>query len=408
MNILIIGGSGNSPSANSVCVKNMAQEFIRRGYKVWNLASGNDCTKTAGEIGGAELWQISESWYSGFAKRAAKDPALLRTLWFKLVSVVRHFFLLFTYPMAEPLRSRKILSKARELVRNHDISLVIAINNGYSNLYAGMKLKQLYGDKIKVVSYHLDLRTANMSPMAVVRSYVFKRALQSMVEESKVVDRILIPYSGEKEAEQVDGIMLEKLRFVGFPVFIEADKAEACDLPFEEEAINVSYIGTLSANNRDPRYILSLLEQVSNQTGQKVVVHFWGNAGEMTEALLASPVAKYYGPVDNRYVRYILDHSDFLLNIGNAIAYNMLPSKVFGLFATGKPIINVITHPKDSTRPYFERYNHCIDIMECNKSVVDIRLLAERMEEMLNKPLREVTGLFDDFNPETICNEILK
>ena len=56
MNILIIGGSGNAPSANSVCVRNMAQEFIRKGHKVWNLAAWDICVTKPGDIGGAELW----------------------------------------------------------------------------------------------------------------------------------------------------------------------------------------------------------------------------------------------------------------------------------------------------------------------------------------------------------------
>lgn len=407
MNILIIGGSGNAPSANSVCVRNMAQEFIRRGHKVWNLASGDECVSKPGEIGGAELWQVPETWYSEYAKRVSHKPTRLRMLCFKVVSAMRHLLLLITFPMAEPSRSRKVLRRARELVRKNDIRLVVAINNGYSNIWSGMMLKRQYKEDIKVVSYHLDLRTANVNTSAAVRNYVKKHALKSMVEESRVVDRILIPYSGKEDAEQVEGIALEKLHFVGFPVFIEEGKGEPCDLPFEEDVINISYIGTLSLDNRDPRYVLSLLEQVAAQTGRKVMVHVWGNVGEMENSLYESPVAIYHGTVENRYVHYIQENSDFLLNIGNAIAYSMLPSKVFGLFATGKPIINVITHPKDATLPFFERYNHSIDIREYCRSVEDANMLAKAMVQMLNTPPCDAVGLFDDFTPETICEEIL-
>ena len=408
MNILIIGGSGNAPSANSVCVRNMAQEFTSRGHKVWNLASGKTCVSEPGEIGGAELWQIPETWYSEYAKRTSHYSTKVRMLWFKIVSAARHLLLLITYPMTEPIRSRKVLRQARELVRKNDIQLVVSVNNGYSNIWSGMQLKRLYKEGIKVVSYHLDLRTANINTSAAVRNYVYKHALKSMAKESCVVDKILIPYSGKESAEQVTGIAKKKLRFVGFPVFIEGEKDEPCDLPFEEGVINISYIGTLSERNRDPRYVLSLLEQVSKQKNWVLMVHFWGDVGEFGQTLAHSPVASYHGTVENRYVRYIQNHSDFVLNIGNAVAYNMLPSKVFGIFATGKPIINIITNPKDATIPFFARYNHSIDVKEYSKSKEDAFLLASELERMQAMPLRDASTLFDDFKPQTICDVILE
>lgn len=408
MNILIIGGSGNAPSANSVCVRNMAQEFIRQGHKVWNLAAGDDCVNKPGDIGGAELWQIPEGWYGRYAKRILLHPSPLKRLFFKVVSAIRHLLLLFSFPITEPLRSRRLLNKARALVKEHNITLVVAIYNCYENIYSGMMLKKQYKDRIKVVSYHLDLRTANTNTSAAVRNYVHRHALRSMVEESRVVDNILIPYSGQSDAEKVEGILMDKLLFVGFPVFINEGPVEKCELPFEKGVINISYIGTLSKDNRNPRYVLKLLEQVVVQTGQKVMVHFWGNVGDAKITLEDSSIATYHGTIENRYVRFIMDNSDFLLNIGNTIAYDMLPSKVFGIFATGKPIINVITHPLDATLTYFERYNHSINLKEYSPSSEDVKILADGMKRMMDKPLRETTGLFEDFKPKTICDVILK
>ena len=407
MNILIIGGSGNAPSANSVCVRNMARVFVSRGHKVWNLASGEECIKKPGNIGGAELWQIPRTWYAKFAKSTKQNPTFLKVLFFKIISALRHLILLFIYPTAEPIRSIKVFKKARRLVQDNNIHLVLSIYNNYTNIYCGMMLKRMYRDKIKSVSYHLDLRTENINASAAVRNYVHKHAMKSIVEESNVVDRILIPYSGQSDAERVKDIALNKIVFVGFPVFINEGNEETCKLPFDSGFINISYIGTLSKENRNPRYFLSLLSSIAEQTDIKLMVHFWGKTGGLETILNESPVATYHGTVENQYVRYILDHSDFVLNIGNAIAYNMLPSKIFGIFATGKPIINMITHPKDATRPYFERYNHSIDINEYSMSKDDANTLAAGILKMKNLPLRDVTGLFDDFKPETICDFIL-
>lgn len=407
MRILIIGGSGNAPSANSVCVRNMAREFVSQGHKVWNLAAGDECVTKAGDIGGAELWQIPEGWYAKFTKRAVKRPTVLRIIYFKLVSLIRHLVLMVIFPMTDPLRSWEVLKKAKVLVKDNDINIVVAIYNGYENIYSGMKLKRMFKDKLKVVSYHLDLRTSNTNTSQAVRKYVYQHALASIVKENKVVDKILIPYSGQTDMEQIQGVKIKKIKYVGFPVFIEGDR-ESCKLSFDKGAINISYIGTLSSENRNPCYVLTLLEKVSNKINKKIIVHFWGNVSGLENELKKSPVAIYHGTVDNKYARYILDSSDFLLNIGNTLTYNMLPSKVFGLFATGKPIINVINHPQDACLPFFERYNHSIDLKGYCPSHEDFTKLGEGIIKMLDQPLRVVNGMFDDFKPRTICEEILR
>ena len=47
--------------------------------------------------------------------------------------------------------------------------------------------------------------------------------------------------------------------------------------------------------------------------------------------------------------------ADILLNIGNSIS-NMVPSKIFDYFATGKPIVNVQKIENSPDMEYFEKY----------------------------------------------------
>lgn len=395
MNVLFIGGNGNHTNANTVCVNNMAREMQRCGHKVCVLAMGD------------EPGQIPDSYYGKLKVRAANNRKLLIRLWLKLVDVVRHIVLIPFYPDVAPLRSRKVARKADEIVQKNDINLVVAVFNVYENIYAGIQLKKKYGKGIKVVTYHLDLRTSSVNPSKVIRKYIYRHALASLIAENKVVDKMLIPYSGKNDIEKLKGMMMSKVKYVGFPVFIENDEFEKCDLSFEKDAVNITYIGSLSSDNRNPGYVLSLLEQVEKKLGRKVMVHVWGDVSGVKQILEDSKVARYHGKIDNRYVRYIMNNSDFLLNVGNAITYTMLPSKVFRMFATGKPIINVITHPQDATLPYFERYGHSIDVKEYHKTENDAMDLADGMSEMLKAPLIDCGGRFDDFKPETICKIIM-
>lgn len=395
MIILFIGGNDSMANANSVCVNNMAREMLSRGHKVWVLAMGD------------KPGQVPDTYYGKLKLRVANDSTLFLRLWFKVFGLMRHIFLLPFYPDVAPCRSRKMARKAEDLVRENNIDLVVAVFNVYENIYAGMHLKKKFGERIKVVSYHLDLRTSSVNPSKLIRNYIYKHALASLKKENMIVDKMLIPYSGQKDLEKLGGLDMNKVHFVGFPVFIDDNEFEKCELPFETDVINITYIGSLSSDNRNPSYILKLLEQAQEILGRKLMVHVWGDVADVGQILADSQVATYHGMIENRYARYIMDNSDFLLNIGNAVTYSMLPSKVFGMFATGKPIINVITHPADATLPYFERYNNSIDVREYQKTQTDATVLANGISKMKDAPLKENNGLFDDFKPETICEIIM-
>lgn len=408
MNILIIGGSGDSHLPNSVCIKNMTSEFVSKGNKVWILAGGNDYVNSPGILEGAELWQVPVDYYSKLTMSLSRNPTFLKRLWYSVFSVLRHVVLLFCFPTTNPIRSRKLLKKARMIVKDNNINLVIATFLYFENIYAGLQIKKQYQDKIKVVSYHLDLRTASASPNVYLRKYIRMRALHSMIKESRIVDKILVPYSGKNDVEDIKGIDLKKIKFIGFPVFIKGDYSNNCSLPFVDDAINISYMGSLSFDNRNPLPFLPLLEETSARIGKKIMIYFWGNCDGMESQINASPIASYQGIIDNKYASYIMENSDFLLNVGNKISFDMIPSKIFSMFATGKPIINLVLHPKDATVPYFKRYRHCINLDMYEMKGSEVSSLVKGVSKFYNTPIIDCEEEFNDFKPAYICDEILK
>ena len=400
---LFIGGSDNS-SANTICISNMAKEMVSRGYRVFIVSAGKEYVRKPNDLNGIEVWQVPDSFYTSFARYSKTHPSLFNKTLCQIIQIFRHILLLPFYPITSLSRTRKVLNRSKELVEKNDIHLIIATFNSYENIYSGLMIKKMYGDRVRVVSYHLDLRTVTINNSSIIRRYVYTHSCSSIVKECHIVDKLLIPYSGRQDIENIRDIETDKIYYVGFPVCIVQTDGDKCELPFEKEAINISYIGTLSSNNRDPRKILFLLEQISKLISRRILVHIWGNIGDIKDVLDSSPVVRYHGIINNNYVRYVQDHSDFLLNIGNSLAYSMLPSKIFGMFATGKPIINIITNPQDTTIPYFNIYSNSINIKEYDESSIDVHQIAEEINAALGKPLRSIDGLFEDFKPDTICN----
>lgn len=407
MNILFIGGQGRTSDANGVCIRNMVKEMVARGHVVWVLAMGNSYSVVETEQDGASITEVPMSLFWRLSKRNENSGNIFFHLLFRGLVFFRHLLLLFVYPHTAPFRSLRVARIAKKLVKDNEIELVVTTFCPYENIYAGLQLKKKYGDGVRVVSYHLDLRTGSQNSSRLVREYIYKHSLKSLKKESIAVDLLMIPYPGQKEIESIKTIPSGKVKYVGFPVFIDDNCVKPYDLPFDFKEINICYVGTLYMGNRDPRYILSLIEQVVQEVDMKIKVHFWGDMREFESILSDSPIAIYHGMIDNSFVRFIMDNSDFLLNVGNAITYDLLPSKVFGMFATGKPIINVIAHPKDATLPYFARYNYSVDVKEYEKSPEDKEKLKDFIVANKRASRRVSVGLFDDFTPKKICDIIL-
>ena len=60
----------------------------------------------------------------------------------------------------------------------------------------------------------------------------------------------------------------------------------------------------------------------------------------------------------------LLKRADLLLNITNKNTINMLPSKIFQLFAAQKPILNFVKNRNDCSLPYFKKSMVTFNIYE--------------------------------------------
>ncbi len=149
-----------------------------------------------------------------------------------------------------------------------------------------------------------------------------------------------------------------KVQAYDFPTFGEkavGDCAPAFD--FAEGGINLLFCGTIDDAFRSPRYLLEtcvpLFARLPN-----LRLYFLGS---LTSAVLTEFATQYpdhvilHPIVESDVAAKTIAQADMLLNIGNNIT-NMMPSKIFDYFATGKPIVNVQKIEHCPARPYFEQY----------------------------------------------------
>lgn len=200
-----------------------------------------------------------------------------------------------------------------------------------------------------------------------------------------------------------------KLCALDFPTFGEKEVGDACPaFAFDAANINLLFCGTLDDAFRSPAYFLQsctpLFARLPN-----LRLYFLGN---LASAVLDDYAARYpaqmvlHPLVESEVAARTIADADILLNIGNSIT-NMMPSKIFDYFATGKPIVNVQKIEHCPARPYFEQYPLQLTLDEFAGTAATDALgafLAEAHGKQL--PFAEVLPLYQTATPQHVATAL--
>lgn len=403
MKILIVYcGHDDSSSANGVCVWNIAKELKRRGHEVlaiWQFTK--DCF-TEFEKNGVRCYGIRESWYYKLTQWQKKHNGFLARLFYKFVSFLRLFYVMPLYPNVSPWVALKCRFLANRIVKRNQIDRVLGIYMPYEAIETSLHLKRKYKNKLFVTNYHLDLIGSPINTNRFVRNYKLWKGNRAIKRELSTIDRMILPMSAKNICKDT------KIRYVDFPLFVRHQQFEPCNFVFPDYSINITYVGSLDSSNRNPLYTLTLLKSCTERSGKKIVLHIWGNLSDVeTRAIIDRyDFVVYHGTLENKYVQDILQRSDYLLNVSNAVTYNMIPSKIFQMFSIHKPIINIVRHKDDSALPYFMKYPNVINIEEYNHSDNSIHSMLGFLEGGNAKNITYNDDLYVESTPEYICNII--
>lgn len=393
MNFLLLSSSYVDLSdANAICTRNLALELIKRGHNVSVISNCENSFYEKKEILGVDVYGVQEGLHSHSLKIARKKGPL----WFLLCRVLWACLSLFTYPKSfRDKRPKEMFILAEKLIASKNITHVVAVCQPYANIVALLKLKSKYGSRIKAISYHLDLLQNPDNNNKLVYNIKRNKFLDQFQKEIELIDRILLPESCAEDFSS------PKIIKTGFPVYEKALDVIPSEYTFSSETINISYIGAFDKNNRNPQLAIELFRELSDLVKKKVRLNIWGSSpdNEFTQLLSSYPNVFYHGRLDNKYVNDIYLKSDFILNIGNKLTYQMLPSKIFHIFATGMPIINLVQHPEDASLKYFREYgnNFNIKAYEQNMPIKELAVFVSNASK-----LSEIKD-FIEFTSSRIC-----
>jgi glycosyltransferase involved in cell wall biosynthesis len=119
------------------------------------------------------------------------------------------------------------------------------------------------------------------------------------------------------------------------------------------EGDRLVFVGTLHRNIRSPDRLLRLFLGMAGRAPGNIELHFYGNFSECADSFKKLPesarrIVHLHGVVDRSDALAAMASASALVNIGNDTRYQ-LPSKLVEYAAMGKPIINVVSFPNDSS-----------------------------------------------------------
>ena len=405
MNILFVCGLYGR-STNGILEAILTQEFRKRGHEVYVVGMTSIDQPEEVNLDGIHTFGLASPWFHEFNEKHGGSKKLISKIIFQAVRIIRNLCVTLTFPNVNPIRSRRLWRFCRSFVVNYNIDLALCTFQPYEAISTSIKLKKQFGDRLKVVNYHLDLTTVPANTMGAIVSWKIRLAHRALRRELNVVDRLLLPESAEDLHLQN-----EKITYVGFPVYIVDYPTVKLPDVFVDNEVNVVYCGSLDSTNRDPMYALHLIEKIGRVGGRKIRIHIWGSISsqQLKENIVSVDCVSYHGFIDSFYVPALLRRADFLLNVSNKVTYNMIPSKTFQQLAAHRPIINFVKHPDDYSVRYFNQCGYALRINEYeNDNDLDVVKLGNYLKEYMDKTVEYNDLLYIKSTPQYIANVIEK
>ena len=343
---------GSESDANGVCLRNIAEELVRQGHYVYVISESD---RKICESEHLIYIGVKPSWFKTYLNSHNNQSGIHKIiLW--IITAIRRIAVTPFYPNVSPIRSLKIMKLADGIVERYGINLVLGSFRPFESIYTCVRLKKKWESKICVVTYHMDLLMSPNTQSRSIKNYQKRKARQSILREAKFVDALFVPPNSEYKGFLIS----EKIKKTDFPSLNLLTQKKLNSFNYDRKYINIAYIGSLDESNRNPMRVLSYINQINKEHSERPIrLHFWGNIDCKTKELLNKySFVVYHGSVDNCYVIDLLTRADALLNISNKNTPEMIPSKIFQMFVTGRPILNYVQSKKDVSIKYFEEYGN--------------------------------------------------
>ena len=143
---------------------------------------------------------------------------------------------------------------------------------------------------------------------------------------------------------------------------VEQAEKRKIDNKIDNKKVNFIFVGQFYEEIRNPHYLLELFTALPSSYILHIVGGGCDKEFEKYTQILGERLVRH-GWVSKNEANAFIEQFDILINVNNTIT-NQLPSKIFEYISTGKPILNICKFDECLSRPYMDRYNNGISVVE--------------------------------------------
>lgn len=246
-----------------------------------------------------------------------------------------------------------------------------------------------------------------LDPYASNRDY---RAPGGFAREGKLLDSLHAALITPQALPDYEGGPLsawrDKVHVTGFPVLRPVPP------PPPHQGVRCVFCGSLYPGLREPGFALALFAALNDPA---LTLTMAGGGWQRFEG----EAARAGAAMGDRFVRpgrlapdqaaALEAGADILLSLGNR-SDNQMPSKLFGYFGSGKPVLHLAVSDRDPTLPYLARYPLALVLYQ-QEGVTDA--VVDRLRRWLREvqgrrlPYEEAAALYPDFTPRRVAEDFL-
>lgn len=353
------------PTANGICVDQIAREFQREGNEIHVLCFRKGQDKAYMEADGIKTFRLKMNWTnrlrflsetsdSDRVKLAAKRAMIL-------VNRIQAMLCLGLYPMRTPVFCYRYYRAALKLQKENQYDLIIASYSPFEAAYAAYRVKKKVTD-VRICMYTLDSLSNKSQAFFMSKEWQDQKGWKWEQKFYPVYDLILnLRCHSRHYAKPRYQVFADKMDIVDIPHMIKREYTE----PKEKgQEINIVYAGVLRPVMTE--YFLELFERMLSWGdfrlhiyGRSTVEHIMGRCSEETLTHIC-----FHGFVEHSEALEAERNADILLNMGN-IDSDFIPSKIFEYISMGRKVLHIYKDDTDSALPYMQRYPK-----SCNVSIL--------------------------------------
>ncbi len=352
MNILLsLGSLSLEFNANFNIVYNLANQLKLMGHKVYLLGDANSesiKTKVVNNIEFCYIYKCKEekTWLR-FAKGKNK-AGVKKYLEFAFKHPICSLFILKSSFFMGALNYKNNIEK---FIKKNNIDLIVAFTLPFETAYASI----LNSSKIKKVYYQLDPYGLYHGEDVNTKKRTSKEI--KLIKKSDMVITTAALYD-EYQKDRLYQKYKHKYTAVDFPLIVAKENLSARGaFDFDDDNINILFCGKISDEYRSPEFLLNVFKK-SLKNIPNMRLYFLGDVNSEVmdkEPLCQNNHIEIHGSVPIEFANSTMMSADILVNIGNNIP-NMVPSKIFDYFSTGKPILNIAKIPDCPAAQYIEKH----------------------------------------------------